>query len=68
MHLQALTRMNTVCLFLSGLEWHNPDIKENYSPEGSWDLNSDDPDPTPHPDKGNNFSTTAFDKWYTCVQ
>ncbi|XP_033107771.1 proprotein convertase subtilisin/kexin type 7-like [Anneissia japonica] len=30
-----------------GLEWSNPDIEPNYCPEGSWDLNSNDADPSP---------------------
>ncbi|KAK3751317.1 hypothetical protein QZH41_019534, partial [Actinostola sp. cb2023] len=33
-----------------GVEWTNPDILDNYSPEGSWDINSNDPDPMPRAD------------------
>ena len=33
-----------------GVQWNHPDLLENYSPEGSYDLNSDDNDPTPQPD------------------
>lgn len=32
---------------MTGLEWTNPDIEDNYSSEGSWDLNSGDADPMP---------------------
>ena len=34
-------------VIVTGLEWTNPDIEDNYSSEGSWDLNSGDPDPMP---------------------
>ena len=33
-----------------GVQWQHPDLKDNYCPEGSFDLNSDDDDPTPVPD------------------
>ncbi|XP_031553978.1 proprotein convertase subtilisin/kexin type 7-like [Actinia tenebrosa] len=33
-----------------GVEWTNPDILDNYSSEGSWDINSNDPDPMPRAD------------------
>ncbi|XP_048581194.1 proprotein convertase subtilisin/kexin type 7 isoform X2 [Nematostella vectensis] len=33
-----------------GVEWTNPDILDNYSPEGSWDINSNDEDPMPRAD------------------
>ncbi|XP_046858835.1 proprotein convertase subtilisin/kexin type 7-like, partial [Xenia sp. Carnegie-2017] len=39
-----------VAIVDDGVEWSNPDIFENYSSEGSWDLNSNDPDPTPRAD------------------
>nr|XP_018668642.1 proprotein convertase subtilisin/kexin type 7-like [Ciona intestinalis] len=34
-----------------GVQWTHPDLKDNYCPEGSFDLNSDDDDPSPEPDK-----------------
>lgn len=37
----------TVCVIDDGLEWRHPDLRNNYSPAGSYDLNSDDPDPSP---------------------
>ncbi|XP_042230513.1 proprotein convertase subtilisin/kexin type 7-like [Homarus americanus] len=37
----------TVCVIDDGLEWQHPDLRDNYSPAGSYDLNSDDPDPSP---------------------
>lgn len=37
----------TVCVIDDGLEWRHPDLRNNYSPTGSYDLNSDDPDPSP---------------------
>ena len=33
-----------------GVQWMHPDLVDNYSPEGSYDLNADDGDPTPEPD------------------
>uniref|UniRef100_A0A7N6B9Y5 P/Homo B domain-containing protein n=1 Tax=Anabas testudineus TaxID=64144 RepID=A0A7N6B9Y5_ANATE len=40
----------TVVVVDDGLEHTHQDIQSNYSPEGSYDLNSNDPDPMPHPD------------------
>ncbi|XP_051253039.1 proprotein convertase subtilisin/kexin type 7 isoform X1 [Dicentrarchus labrax] len=40
----------TVVVVDDGVEHTHQDIKPNYSPEGSYDLNSNDPDPMPHPD------------------
>lgn len=37
-----------------GVEHTHRDIQPNYSPEGSYDLNSNDPDPMPHPDSRSN--------------
>lgn len=34
-----------------GVEWTNPDILDNYSSEGSWDINSNDDDPMPRADE-----------------
>lgn len=45
----------TVCVIDDGLEWQHPDLRNNYSPTGSYDLNSDDPDPSPVRNGG---------KWY----
>lgn len=39
-------------LFTPGLEWRNKDLRANYNIQGSWDLNDDDPDPTPNSLKG----------------
>ncbi|KAM9299047.1 proprotein convertase subtilisin/kexin type 7 [Gastrophryne carolinensis] len=41
----------TVVVVDDGVQHTNLDIQSNYSPEGSYDLNSNDPDPMPHPDK-----------------
>ncbi|XP_067827059.1 proprotein convertase subtilisin/kexin type 7-like [Heptranchias perlo] len=41
----------TVVVVDDGVEYTVQDIQANYSPEGSYDLNSNDPDPMPHPDK-----------------
>ncbi|XP_060071987.1 proprotein convertase subtilisin/kexin type 7-like [Ylistrum balloti] len=38
----------TVAVVDDGLEWTNPDLHDNYNAAGSWDLNSDDPDPMPN--------------------
>ncbi|KAG0724673.1 Proprotein convertase subtilisin/kexin type 7 [Chionoecetes opilio] len=47
-HLSGITgRGVTVCVIDDGLEWRHPDLRNNYSPAGSYDLNSDDPDPSP---------------------
>uniref|UniRef100_A0A8C5DLL5 P/Homo B domain-containing protein n=1 Tax=Gouania willdenowi TaxID=441366 RepID=A0A8C5DLL5_GOUWI len=40
----------TVVVVDDGVEHTHRDIQPNYSPEGSYDLNSNDPDPMPHPD------------------
>ncbi|XP_076000128.1 proprotein convertase subtilisin/kexin type 7 [Genypterus blacodes] len=40
----------TVVVVDDGVEHTHLDIQPNYSPEGSYDLNSNDPDPMPHPD------------------
>uniref|UniRef100_A0A3Q3R7B2 P/Homo B domain-containing protein n=1 Tax=Monopterus albus TaxID=43700 RepID=A0A3Q3R7B2_MONAL len=40
----------TVVVVDDGVEHTHQDIHSNYSPEGSYDLNSNDPDPMPHPD------------------
>ncbi|XP_069597832.1 proprotein convertase subtilisin/kexin type 7 isoform X2 [Ranitomeya imitator] len=40
----------TVVVVDDGVQHTVQDIQPNYSPEGSYDLNSNDPDPMPHPD------------------
>ncbi|XP_056297389.1 proprotein convertase subtilisin/kexin type 7 isoform X1 [Pseudoliparis swirei] len=40
----------TVVVVDDGVEHTHKDIHPNYSAEGSYDLNSNDPDPMPHPD------------------
>ncbi|XP_055963497.1 proprotein convertase subtilisin/kexin type 7 isoform X2 [Sorex fumeus] len=49
----------TVVVVDDGVEHTVLDIAPNYSPEGSYDLNSNDPDPMPHPDveNGNHHGT-----------
>ncbi|XP_024426585.2 proprotein convertase subtilisin/kexin type 7 isoform X1 [Desmodus rotundus] len=49
----------TVVVVDDGVEHTVQDIAPNYSPEGSYDLNSNDPDPMPHPDveNGNHHGT-----------
>ncbi|XP_066228754.1 proprotein convertase subtilisin/kexin type 7 isoform X1 [Saccopteryx leptura] len=49
----------TVVVVDDGVEHTIQDIAPNYSPEGSYDLNSNDPDPMPHPDmeSGNHHGT-----------
>uniref|UniRef100_A0A8C5QRK7 Proprotein convertase subtilisin/kexin type 7 n=1 Tax=Leptobrachium leishanense TaxID=445787 RepID=A0A8C5QRK7_9ANUR len=42
----------TVVVVDDGVQHTIQDIQPNYSPEGSYDLNSNDPDPMPHPDGG----------------
>ena len=37
----------TVCVIDDGLEWQHPDLRDNYNPAGSYDINSDDSDPSP---------------------
>ena len=39
-------------IYLTGLEWNNPDLHDNYNFLGSWDLNDNDPDPMPNAAKG----------------
>ncbi|XP_060107629.1 proprotein convertase subtilisin/kexin type 7 [Heteronotia binoei] len=43
----------TVVVVDDGVQHTIKDIQPNYSPEGSYDLNSNDPDPMPHPDEEN---------------
>ncbi|XP_036113778.1 proprotein convertase subtilisin/kexin type 7 isoform X1 [Molossus molossus] len=43
----------TVVVVDDGVEHTIQDIAPNYSPEGSYDLNSNDADPMPHPDEEN---------------
>ncbi|KAM8795476.1 proprotein convertase subtilisin/kexin type 7, partial [Eudromia elegans] len=43
----------TVVVVDDGVEHTVKDIQPNYCPEGSYDLNSNDPDPMPHPDEEN---------------
>ncbi|XP_069470577.1 proprotein convertase subtilisin/kexin type 7 isoform X2 [Ambystoma mexicanum] len=43
----------TVVVVDDGVEHTLADIHSNYSPEGSYDLNSNDADPMPHPDNEN---------------
>ncbi|KAL0972768.1 hypothetical protein UPYG_G00194530 [Umbra pygmaea] len=43
----------TVVVVDDGIQHTLEDIQPNYSPEGSYDLNSNDPDPMPHPDTRN---------------
>ena len=46
---------------VSGVEWTNPDILDNYSAKGSWDLNSNDGDPMPRLDEaGLNHHGTRY--------
>ncbi|XP_053126062.1 proprotein convertase subtilisin/kexin type 7 isoform X2 [Hemicordylus capensis] len=49
----------TVVVVDDGVEHTIQDIQPNYSPEGSYDLNSNDPDPMPHADEedGNHHGT-----------
>uniref|UniRef100_A0AAY4ENY2 P/Homo B domain-containing protein n=1 Tax=Denticeps clupeoides TaxID=299321 RepID=A0AAY4ENY2_9TELE len=49
----------TVVVVDDGVQHTLEDIQPNYSPEGSYDLNSNDPDPMPHPDaqSGNHHGT-----------
>ncbi|KAK4296497.1 hypothetical protein Pmani_031007 [Petrolisthes manimaculis] len=39
-----------VTILDDGLEKDHPDLVRNYDPQASYDMNSDDPDPTPHYD------------------
>jgi len=41
-----------------GLEWTNVDLRNNYNPDGSFDLNSGDDDPMPDPSKTKNHHGT----------
>ncbi|XP_034023785.1 proprotein convertase subtilisin/kexin type 7 [Thalassophryne amazonica] len=49
----------TVVVIDDGVEHTHQDIQPNYNPDGSYDLNSNDPDPMPHPDtQGENHHGT----------
>ena len=43
---------NTAHFSISGLEWNNPDLEDNYNKDGSWDFNGNDDDPMPDGRKG----------------
>ena len=45
-----------VCVIDDGLEWRHPDLRDNYNPRGSYDLNADDPDPSPIKNGGRYFT------------
>ncbi|XP_010627685.1 proprotein convertase subtilisin/kexin type 7 isoform X2 [Fukomys damarensis] len=53
----------TVVVVDDGVQHTIQDIAPNYSPEGSYDLNSNDPDPMPHPDveNGNHHGIRVLD-------
>ncbi len=42
-----------VTILDDGIQYNHPDLKQNYDPEASYDINNDDPDPTPR-DNGDN--------------
>ncbi|KAF2348229.1 Peptidase S8/S53 domain [Trinorchestia longiramus] len=44
----------TVCVIDDGLEWNHEDIRDNYNSQASYDLNADDPDPSPASNGENN--------------
>ncbi|XP_070203625.1 uncharacterized protein [Littorina saxatilis] len=48
----------TVAVVDDGLERKNPEIHNNYNFLGSWDLNDNDPDPSPHAAKASNHHGT----------
>ncbi|CAL1548277.1 unnamed protein product [Lymnaea stagnalis] len=48
----------TVAVVDDGVEWRNADLKANYNRMGSWDLNDDDPDPSPSSTKQSNHHGT----------
>ncbi|XP_071095808.1 proprotein convertase subtilisin/kexin type 7-like [Haliotis cracherodii] len=48
----------TVAVVDDGMEWRNKDLRANYNIQGSWDLNDDDPDPTPNSLKATNHHGT----------
>ncbi|RUS80156.1 hypothetical protein EGW08_012079, partial [Elysia chlorotica] len=48
----------TVAVVDDGMEWRNPDLAANYNYKGSWDLNDDDPDPSPSYTKVSNHHGT----------
>ncbi|XP_066938993.1 proprotein convertase subtilisin/kexin type 7-like isoform X2 [Macrobrachium rosenbergii] len=47
----------TVCVIDDGLEWQHPDLRDNYNPAGSYDINSDDSDPSPVKNERNEHGT-----------
>ena len=47
-----------VLFIISGLEWTNVDLRANYNPAGSFDLNSGDEDPMPDSSKAKNHHGT----------
>lgn len=52
------TDQSLVLSDISGLEWTNVDLRANYNPAGSFDLNSGDDDPMPDSSKAKNHHGT----------
>lgn len=48
----------TIAVIDDGLEWNNPDLLVNYNKDGSFDLNSNDADPSPSGAKDTNHHGT----------
>ena len=58
---QGYSGKNIVVTILDdGVERDHPDLKRNYLEQASWDINSDDNDPTPryNPSNENRFGNT----------
>jgi len=54
-----------VSILDDGIEMTHPDLEENYDPLASWDVNSDDDDPTPHYNSRNDKLEIHKDSSYT---
>ena len=54
-----------VSILDDGIEMKHPDLAQNYDKEASWDVNSDDDDPTPHYNSRNDKLQIQADSSYT---
>ena len=54
-----------VSILDDGIEMKHPDLAQNYDKDASWDVNSDDDDPTPHYNSRNDKLQIQADSSYT---
>lgn len=50
----------TIAIMDDGVEWTNPDIRDNFNAIGSWDFNDNDNDPMPDLSDLTNYHGTRY--------